>query len=310
MDIDQVKKLAADVMSAQRRRRVERHRKIYEPRSTTASSLGYRCERRLVYARTQPHQADPIGDELCSIFEEGDIHQAQVRAELIELGFEALQAERPFRDEELEIGGRIDGMLPLSDEHRAELVPVEIKSCSGTPPDTADGLRDHLGIYGRYYAQMQIYLYLTATSYGIFLFKDKITGLWTLVVVTLDYDVAEQLLKRAERVRDHVRAGTLPDRLADRSECNGCPFRDSICHPAEAPVDPLLFVADEKLLAQLEEHDRYKRPAKRWKKLDDVLKERFKMTAGDRFVVGNENGFMVTKRRHGGGVRVEFKRLT
>ncbi len=102
-----VEELASAIMEAQRKSRRAKHLKIYEPRSTTASSLGYKCERRLVYARTKPEKADPIGEELASIFEEGNLHQTDVRRELIELGFEALEAERTFRDETLEIGGRI-----------------------------------------------------------------------------------------------------------------------------------------------------------------------------------------------------------
>lgn len=296
-------------MAAQRKRRAEKHRKIYEPRSTTASSLGYRCERRLVYARTHPHYADPISDELASILTEGNFHQAQVRQELIELGFEALQSERPFRDEELEIGGRIDGMLPLSDEHRAELIPVEIKSASGEPPKTAAAMRDHDGLYARYYAQMQIYLYLTATDVGVFLFKSKVLGLWTIVVVPLDYDEAELLLRKAERVRDHVREGTLPGHLADRSECPGCPFRDSICHPGDASVDPLLLVEDDQLLRDLKERERNYRVAKHWIDIDKRIKERFKLTSGERFIVGDEHGFLVTKKQHGSGIRIDIRRI-
>jgi hypothetical protein len=302
--------LAVAIMDAQRKRRREKHAKIYEPRSTTASSLGYRCERRLVYARTQPHYAAPIGDELASIFEEGNLHQSDVRRELIELGFEALEAERSFRDEALEIGGRIDGMLMLTGDHHSVRVPVEIKSCSGTPPTTAEGLRNHDGIYGRYYAQMQVYLYLTNSPWGVFLFKDKITGLWSIVPVPLDYAYAEGLLKKAERVRDHVRAGTLPDRLADRGECPGCPWCDSLCHPAEAAVDPLLLVTDTELLSQLEERERIDPMATRFDQIDKAVKVRFKMTAGERFVVGDERGFLVVKKKHGAGVRIEIRRLS
>jgi CRISPR/Cas system-associated exonuclease Cas4 (RecB family) len=306
---DEVNRLAARITDAQRKSRAAKHSTIYEPRSTTASSLGYKCERRLVYARTQPEMASPIGDELASIFEEGNLHQADVRRELIELGFEALEAERSFRDEALEIGGRIDGMLPISVEHRSERIPTEIKSCTGTPPATAEEMRVHTGIYGRYFAQMQTYLFLTSSPVGVFLFKDKITGLWTMVTVELDYGYAEELLKKAEHVRDHIKAGTLPDRLADRSECAGCPFNESACLPAEAAIDPLLLVDDVTLIGQLEERELAEPTAKRFKALDDSVKTRFKLTKGTSFVVGNEKGFHVQKKPHGKGVRIDIQRL-
>jgi hypothetical protein len=306
----ELEELAATIMRKQRERRKAEHAKIYEPRSTTASSLGYKCERRLVLARTQPHYAAPIGEELSSIFSEGDLHQSDVRKELIEIGHEALEAERSFRDEDLEIGGRIDGKLALTSEHRALRVPLEIKSCVGKPPMTAGALRADNGIHGRQYYQLQSYLYLDGSPAGMFLFKDKTTGLWWLVPVPLDYDCAEELLQKAERVRDHIKAGTLPDRIADRSECSGCPFRDSICLPADAEVDPLQLVNDTELLSQLEERERIESMAKRYDELDKLIKVRFKMTKGKAFVVGDERGFYVTKKVQENGVRVDIKRLT
>lgn len=301
--------LAAKIMEAQRKRRHEKHAKIYQPQSTTASSLGYRCERRLVYARTRPEMAVAISTELASIFEEGDLHQTDVRRELLVLGFEALEAERAFRDEKLEIAGRIDGMFSMPGDHRSR-IPVEIKSCSGTPPATAEGLRAHDGIYARYYAQMQTYLVLTSSPGGIFLFKDKMMGLWTLVPVALDYEYAERLLKKAERVRDHVKAGTLPDRLVDRSECGACPFKDTICLPADADVDPMLLVNDTELISQLEERERLDLSATTYDKIDKAVKERFRLTCGDRFVVGDANGFLVEKKKHGKGIRIDIRRLS
>jgi len=304
-----LEELATKIMDAQRKRRHEKHAKVYEPRSTTASSLGYKCTRRLVYARTEPHHARPIGEELSSIFEEGNLHQADVRRELIELGFEALEVELPLRDEDLEIGARIDGKLALSPEHRAERVPLEIKSCTGPPPQTAEAMRVHDGIYGRQYVQMQTYIYLDKARAGVFLYKEKVTGLWYLISVPADADCIESIKQRAAEVRDHIKAGTLPDRLADRSECAACPWVDTLCLPAEAPVDPLLLVEDAELLEQLEEREKSEASAKAFKKFDGAIKERFKQTKGDRFVVGDENGWLITKKPHGKGVRVVIGRL-
>lgn len=309
--LEQVNDLASRIMAAQRTRRTERHRKLYTPRSTTASTLAYRCDRRLVYARTQPHYAEPPSDELCSIFEEGDLHQADVRKELLDLGFEAIRAEEPFRDDDLEIGGKIDGMIALTDEHRAPQVPVEIKSYAGDPPTTQEELRDHGGLLGRYFGQLQVYLYLTAKQVGMFLFKAKVTGLWTIVPVELDYEYVEVLLQRAERVRDYLRADTLPDRIADRSECPACPFRSELCHPEQASVDPLLLVNDKDLLGKLNRREHLHARAREFKRIDTEVKERFKLTAGTRFVVGDmETGFYVRKKESEvGATRLDIRRM-
>lgn len=302
---------AETIMAAQRKRRHAKHTRPWRPTATPATALGYKCERRIVYQRTESDKADQINEELASIFEEGNLHQVDVRRELADLGYEVVEAELNFRDSRLEITGTIDGKLDLSDEHRARRVPVEIKSSAGSPPDTAEGLRDHKGLYGRYYAQLQVYLFLTSEPEGLFLFKDKITGLWAVVPVALDYDYAEGLLQRAERVRDAIKSGVVPERLADRSECVGCPWQNTICHPEQDAPDPLLLVEDAALVAQLEERERLDPMATRFDALDKEIKTRFKLTAGDRFIAGDaKSGFVIVKKPHGKGVRVDISRLS
>ena len=310
VELHQVEELCEKIMVAQRAHRHKEKGGLNIPRSTTASALGNKCVRRLVYARTHPHYARPFGEELCSILTEGDLHASDVRRELLVLGFECLESELPLRDEDFEIGAKIDGKLALTPEHRAERIVLEIKSCTGPPPKTVAGLLAAGGIFTKYVAQMQTYLFLNdLMPFGIFLFKDKITGLWYLVPVPLDYGHAEELLQKAEAVIEHMAAGTLPDRIADRSECPGCPFSDSICHPDQEPADPLLLVEDKELLEQLETRERTQAAAREYAKADASIKQRFKLTAGDRFVVGDENGFYVSKKPHGAGVRIDIRRL-
>jgi hypothetical protein len=301
--------LAQRIMEAQRKARWLKHNRQRGPGvlpHTHATMLGYRCERRIVYQRTRPEEAAPIGEELASIFEEGNLHQTAVRRELSELGFEVVEAECTFRDNALEISGTIDGRIAV-EELRGRRVPGEIKSCTGTPPQTAEEMAADDGLYGRYFAQMEIYLHLTDEAEGLFIFKDKITGLMTVVPVDHDQERVEGLLAKAARVRDHVRAGTLPDRLADRSECSGCPFRESLCHPEEERVDPLLLANDIVLKAQVERRADLDVSRTEYDKLNKLLMERFKLTAGDRFLVGSE--WLVTKKIQKNGTRILFARL-
>jgi hypothetical protein len=290
---------------------------------THASGLGYRCTRRLVYQRCWPLDAAPVGEELASIFEEGRHHEKQIRRELSELGFEVLESEVNFRDDRLDISGTIDGKLAveLDGEHTKNhrRVPVEIKGISGAPPHTAEQWRDSENrLLARYYTQLQAYMFLTNEPEGLGLFKSKINGLWTVVAVPIDLEHIEGALQRAEAVRDAVRAieaadgedaklALLPERLADRSECTGCPWRDTKCNPAEAEIDPLLLVDDEALISDMLEHAATKDGAKRWGDLDKAIKTRFRLTGGDRFIVGG--AWLVTKRPHGRGVRVDIKPL-
>ena len=314
MNRERIDELAAELMQKQKAKRVAEHSKVWEPLSTTATDLGYSCERRIVYHRLNPKDAAPFGDGLLSIFGEGDLHQKDVRRELGELGYEVVEAEVRFSDKRLDIAGTIDGKICVTadrDTHTQKRIPVEIKSTSGDPPTTQDGLKTAgSGLYRRYYAQMQTYLYLTSEPFGLFIFKNKIDGLWSVVPVELDYEYAETLLQRSERVRDFVASKTLPNRTIDRSECDGCPWRDTICLPGDAPVDPLLLAADDGLLKQLELRETVAAASKSFDKVDTAIKDRFKATPGERFVVGGVDGFLVTKRAWGKGTKIEICRLS
>jgi hypothetical protein len=308
--------IARELEKRQRATRLDARSRLWKPRATPATDLGYRCKRRIVLHRTAPEKAAPLSEGLASIFTEGNLHQRDVRQELATLGCEVVESELNFYDDRLDVSGTIDGKVILREllealgmdpgdiDHR-ERKPLEIKSTGGDPPRTDEALKNHRGLYGRYWCQMQTYLYLAEEWDGLFLFKSKQTGLWTLVPTYLDLTEMEHLAQKAERVRDHVRAGTLPDRLADRSECASCPWKDTICHPEEEAIDPMLLAVDKDLEDQILERERLDPDRKRFKKLDDELKARFKMTKGDRFMCGD---FVITKRPHGRGVRVDFKR--
>lgn len=325
MNREQIDQLALDLMAKQKAHRVAEHSKLYEPATTTATSLGYACERRIVYGRCFPADAAPFGDELLSIFSEGDLHQKDVRRELSAIGFEVVESEVRFKDERLDIAGSIDGKISVDDDrntHTQRRIPVEIKSTTGAPPATEADLRtSETALLRRYYAQFQTYLYLTSEPFGLFLFKDKITGLWTVVSIALDYAYVETLLKRAERVRDAVKLVKLgatkdeqlalvPDRVQDRGECVGCPFADTLCHPADAPVDPMLIAMEPELLAQLKERESTEQASGTFKKIDEKIKSRLKLTKFDSLVVGGPDGFVVTKKVYSNdSVRISIKRL-
>ena len=295
---------AAHIQARQRQSRKDKHGRIWIPTATPASSLGYRCERRLVYQRVSPQLAAPPNEELSSIFTEGDMHHTQIRAELTELGFEVMDQETEFYDERLQIKGHIDGRIRFDGRR----VPFEAKSTAGSGPSSQDDWRASDGLVGRYYTQLQTYLFLTASPEGLGLFKNKLTGLWNVCAVDLDYERAEEALQRAERVRDAVKLKMLPDRLLDRSECRGCPF-ELECLPGDAPVDPILLSDDAELLADLAQREALARDAKTHKQIDERIKERFRLTKGDRFAIGSD--WLVTKKvATNGAVTVKTERLT
>jgi hypothetical protein len=313
------REFAQQLMEKHRAKVLADRSRPWTPSLTPATDLGYECERRIAYHRVRPNDAAPIDEGLASIFAEGDLHQRDVRAKLGEIGAEVLEAERNFRDEKLEITGTIDGRLALENgDARPRRLPLEIKSTAGTPPaDEAAWRASESGLLRRYLAQLQTYMFLTSEPEALALFKNKQTGEWGVVAVTLDYEYAEGLLKKAERVRDAVRAykaapeaekdATLPVRIASRSECASCPWRETVCHPAEAPVDPLLLAADPELTAHLDRRAALDDARREYKTLDEGIKERFKLTLGERFVIGAK--WLVQKKKHGKGQRIDIELL-
>lgn len=303
-----LQEFARQIESAQRSSRAEKHREVWHPTATPASSIGYHCERRLVYLRVMPEAAERPGEELSSIFEEGHHHEAQVKRELSELGFEVLDGQTQFDDKRLDLRGHIDGRLRTPWGTR---VPVEMKSFGGEGPHSEAEWRDNpTPLLRRYFDQLSLYLYLTGQEEGLGLFKNKQTGLWAIPAIGLDYAHVETLLKRAERVRDAVAAysgpDSLPRRIPDRSECSGCPYLLT-CLPADAPVDPLLIAQDEELAAQLVQREALEVNAATFDKLHDEIRTRFKLTKGDRFACGD---FLITKKvNKAGAVSLKFERL-
>lgn len=291
-----LEQFAAELQTKQAERRKAAHSAPWIPTATAASSIGYKCERRILYQRMQPQDAAPPNAELSSIFDEGNLHHKAVRAELADLGYEVVDGETQFFDERLDLRGHIDGRIRILGRR----VPVEIKSMMGQGPRTQADWASRDGIMGRYYDQLQIYLFLTSCQDGLGLFKDKATGLWTVCAVDLDYAHAEKLVQKAERLRDAFKMKVLPDRLLDRSECPGCPFALT-CLPGDAHVDPLLLANDDQLQDDMATRESLRKAAGDFDKLDERIKERFKMTAGSRFVLGR---FLITKKPHGKGIRI------
>lgn len=329
----QLQEFAAELERRQLANRLRHRARVWKPSATAATQLGYECERRIVYQRVIPWAAAPISAELASIFDEGNHHERQVLGELEgDLGIPLRERNASFRDATLDLVGQLDAEAQVPG---LGWVPVEVKGLAFIPGDSVEGvdLADGpVALHRRYFAQLQVYLFLRGKEVGLFIFKSKVTGRWRSIAVALDYDFTETLLRRAERVRDAVRAYVaafatvrpytqdgpdldaegepigadwsaalaaaeprLPPRIADRSECGSCPFRRR-CNPSEAPVDPALLVEDETLIADLAAMAEARPHRAVYEKKHKAIRERFALTAGSVFFAGP---FKIEKRPHG-----------
>lgn len=336
--LEQLKIWAGELEKRQQVGRLKRRVSVWKPTATAATLLGYECERRIVYQRVLPWAAEPISAELASIFEEGEHHERQVLRELEEeLGVKLRNRGATFRDDKLEIVGKIDTEAYVEG---IGWIPVEVKGLTWIPGDDVEGaeLADGpVALHRRYFAQLQIYQYLSSKELGLFIFKSKATGRWRAPPIAMDFDRTEVLLKRAERVRDAVRAYVaafgrvrpftqdgppvddlgaphvaawadalqaaepqLPARIPDRSECGRCPFRGR-CNPSEAPIDPALLVDDENLIASLHALVEAKPHRQTYERGYKRIKERFMLTAGVVFFAGQ---FRIEKKPHGQGTKL------
>jgi hypothetical protein len=197
-----------------------------------ASSAGHPCDRFLYYERTENERRAPPSEERQAIFDLGNEVENYVLRELELAGVGVVERGRPFADSRLQLSGRIDASLRLPGWPRA--LPAEIK---GLNPYTAGkvltlaDIRDSRTYWLRgYYAQQQAYLYLSSEELGLFVLFDKSRGSIRVLECPLDYDYAEGLLLKAERVRDAVALGEAPERVRDPAPCERCDFAH-VCLP-------------------------------------------------------------------------------
>jgi CRISPR/Cas system-associated exonuclease Cas4 (RecB family) len=198
--------------------------------SNRASMLGDPCVRRLVYSRTMWDQAAMFPPEMTIRFEEGKEQERWVEKQLREAGVVLVEGQKSFFWKEYQIGGRIEGII-VSDSKR---FPYEIKSMSpsmyakiGSFEDMKRAKEHYLQ---KYPAQIQIYLLHENENQGIYIMKDKSSGMLRILDATLDYEYAESLLQKAEVINQHVKDGTLPIQTDEVEMCLDCAYRH-ICLP-------------------------------------------------------------------------------
>ena len=210
--------------------------KIYPCHVNRASNIGHPCERFLVYCRTAWNQKPVYDVALQYIFDEGRRQEKAVEEDLRSAGFELVEQQRPFEYKELKITGHIEGKILFP----GRMIQYEVKSMAPhiwMSINTIEDMDNSRYVWVRGYpAQLQIYLLLDDSEYGIFILKNKSTGRLKTIDCYLDYVYAESLLRKVERVNAHVDAGTKPERVEDLFVCERCDFRH-ICLPDMGGVE-------------------------------------------------------------------------
>jgi hypothetical protein len=242
------------------------------------------CERRMVYELTEADKQPPWSPEMLAKFRRGDDRERDLLVDLTRIGrtadppFAIIGQQERFalRDHKSRtaIVGKVDARLVI-DGLRA---PLEVKAWSPMMVDRietfADLFENPWTRSGGY--QLLSYLYGAGEPFG-FLLLDR-SGLPKLLPVELDQnlDRMEEFLSRAERVLDHVQAGTLPDYLDDDpGECRRCSWYGHTCNPPLS-AGAATVLTDPELEAALERREALKDAGAEYNALDKDLKARLR----------------------------------
>lgn len=264
--------------------------KLWPVHANRASEAGHECERYLVYNRLnwQEKLLHDLG--LQYIFDEGQKQEQVTIDDLRESGFEIIEAQRPFKDEELQLTGHIDFKLSLNG---GKLYPVEVK---GLSPITWNKINAFSDIFSnknhyvrKYAAQITLYLYLGNAEEGYFLLRNKLSGRYKEIPVTLDYEYVDTLIEKLKRVNGHVVGKTFPLQIENFTVCQECAFRH-ICLPDMNYGNSLEVIDNKELEELLNRRAELVGAYKEYNEINDRIKQisngHEKMIVGDWLITG------------------------
>ncbi len=262
----------------------------YPVKANRASECGHPCERYLVLSRTRWQEKVLHGPELEFIFSGGRLIEDLALAQLRDAGFEVTEQQRAFEWPALQLTGHLDCILRVDGTG----YPVEVKGLAHHSWAAVNSVEDMLNssqVWMRKYpAQITMYLLNSGRERGLFYLVSKSTYAPKVIWVDLDYDYAEEICQRLERVNAHVAAGTLPEPVEDPQVCEGCGFLH-VCLPEVK--GKALEITDEPRLVELLERREALAPAKaEYESVDRELKKALegkeKLVVGDWLVTGKQ----------------------
>ena len=247
--------------------------KVYPCNNLRASNLGHPCERYLYLLIKHWNEQKPHDVGLQCIFDLGNTLEEHTIKNIKEAGFEVITPTvRSWKIDKPLITGRED--IRIKDEN-GELLPVEIKGISPFEFDklnTVDDFMKSKRSYIRGYpAQLQIYMYYFAKEKGFFALTNKLTGETKFIEMPFDYEYAENLLQKAERIYAALDSDTPPEACEDISVCEGCSLAHICGECRRVPADIDL---DEELDALIDRKNELAAAKKEYEQIDKEIKAR------------------------------------
>ena len=198
--------------------------KLYPCNNLRASNVGHPCERYLYLSIKNWEDKRLYNETTQCIFDLGNKIEEYVIQTLKDAGFEVITPTvRAWKVEKPLITGREDLRIKLEG---GQFYPVEVKGLSPQEWEKLNSVQDFLNskrYYVRAYpAQLYIYMYQFGKEKGYFALCNKLTGEIKLIEVPFDYEYAEKILQKAERIYKCLEKNELPPSCDDISVCEYC----------------------------------------------------------------------------------------
>ena len=229
--------LTAEYISAAVSDFVKSEIKVYPCEHLRASNVGHPCERYLYLLIRSWEELQPHDEGLQNIFDLGNSIEAYTIKKLRDSGLEVITpTQRSWKVENPLITGRED--IRIKDPETGDLFPAEIKGLSPNEWERLNTVEDFYNSR-RYYvrgypSQLLVYMYKFEKERGFFVLTNKLTGELKIIEVPFDWERADELLKKAERIYTALADSsgkTIPEACDDLSVCEKCQMRH-ICTAA------------------------------------------------------------------------------
>jgi CRISPR/Cas system-associated exonuclease Cas4 (RecB family) len=257
------------------REKLEQRRRVSPCHSNRASQIGHPCIRFLYFCRANWEERKLPETTLLYIFGEGNLHEDAIIRRLQDAGWEISQQQRDFATKDgTNITGHIDGFITIIQLN--DIYPLEAKSMSShiwPKINSQEDMKNSVHTWVRGYpAQLNLYMYLANKDAGVFYLKNKATGEGKSIWMTLDYDLAEECLRKAEAVNKALEEKKAPPRIPYNPElCNGCDF-EHICLPPGEAREGLLIEHEPVIAELLQRREELEAMSREFDKLDKEIK--------------------------------------
>lgn len=285
---------------------VESRIRVYPCNNLRASNIGHPCERYLYLLIKHWDEQAPHDFGLQNIFDLGNSIEAYTIGKLKAADLEVITpTQRSWKVENPLITGRED--IRIKDPGDGQLYPAEIKGLSPFEWERLNSVEDFYASrkhYVRAYpSQLLVYMWRFEKERGFFILTNKLTGELKVIEVPFDWDRADAMLKKAERVYAALNDPTgraIPQACGDITVCEDCRLRH-ICTAAHTRVEAGIDDGElESLILRREELT----PAYRaYNEVNDQIKacvgEREKVIAGNYLVkvsIINKKAYQVPAR--------------